>query len=583
MRHFLLGAGLLALPLLAPAQTLNGWTRITDSANPITTFATPGPYKGAAWVDVNNDGWLDLFAAPNGLFLGQGGGQFIEATTPIGARPGQLPSGCSWADLDNDGDLDMVLAQFPSAVYLNNGNATFQDITSRFPGLNSYAAWAAAFGDVNQDQKLDLILVHANGFHPASATPMPCSLYLQQATGTTFQPRLTGHAFTDSLGAYTVPYWTDYDLDGDQDLFIASGTAATAELDFCYKNLWAETGTATLQRMTTEAFAAQRQDGQQYSFIDVDNDLDLDLCLTNYGAAPTRFFLNQNGQYVAAPAPFAVTGQHLSNSWGDFDNDGDQDVFITSDSRGTAFYRNNGHGMFLAAPSMNGPAGGAGLVAGDYDNDGDLDVFINGRVAAPAAVGLYRNDGAAAGCNWVNIRLTGTASNRSALGARVMLKASINGQPTWQLRTVSAQNSFQGQHDLRVHFGLNQATTIDSLVVVWPAGGRQRFGPLAPNRFYALTEGQGLNVVTATRPAELSLPLAVRVSPVPARDHIVVELAPDRGPAQLTLTDGLGRVRCEMTAVGARTILPLMNMAAGIYHLDVRRGEQVFTTKVVRE
>ncbi|WP_210517130.1 CRTAC1 family protein [Hymenobacter terricola] len=480
----------------------NEWTRISDPANPLATYTVPGVYHGAAWIDVNNDGWLDLFAAPNGLFLGQGNGTFKAMPTAIGNNAaGQKASGCSWADLDNDGDPDVVLAQFPSAVYRNDGAGHFTDITALFPGLANYAAWGCALGDLNNDQRLDVVLVHAAGFHPAAAARQPCKLFVQTAGPLGFTP-VTGYAFTDSLGAYTVPYWADFDLDGKQDLFIAAGAVKAAKPDFCYRNLGAQAAWGPLQRLLTPAFAAQPQDGQCYNFVDVDNDGDLDLCLTNYRAAPTRLYLNEDGRYVATTTPFSTRSHHLTNCWGDFDLDGDQDVFITSDSLATAYYRNDG-GRFTAMPGLVGPAGASGLVAGDYDNDGDLDVYITGL--GPAQ-GLYRNDLERHGRSWLSLALAGAASNRSALGARVSVKAQIQGKATWQLRTVSAQNAFQGQNDLRVHFGLDQARRADSLLVVWPSGRRQRLGPLAPNHCYALTEGG--------RPVRISTP---RPTPIPSQ------------------------------------------------------------------
>jgi hypothetical protein len=575
MRHFLLGLlATLVLPQLAPAQ--NGWTRLTDPANPVVAFSAPGVYHGAAWVDVNNDGLIDLFAAPNGLFLNQGGGRFAAATTSIGAIQGQAPSGCSWADLDNDGDQDLVLAQFPSAVYLNDGAGNFQDVTAQFPGLSNYAAWGCAIGDLNDDQRLDVLLVHANNFHPTTAAHLPCKLFTQNAASFSFQS-VTGQAFTDVLGPYTVPYWADYDLDGDQDLFIAAGPGGRAGPDFCYRNMLRETGQAQFQRMSSEAFAAQTQDGQCYNFVDVDNDQDLDLALTNYAGAPTRFYRNQAGTFVAETTPFVRSTTNLSNCWGDFDQDGDQDVFISNDSAPPVYYRNDG-GSFIARPTLAGPAGNSGLVAGDYDNDGDLDVYITGQGAAQ---GLYRNDAVASGRNWLNLKLSGVVSNRSAIGTRVMVKASLNGVATWQLRTVSAQNSFQGQNDLRVHFGLNQASTIDSLVVHWPSGSEQRFGALAVNRFYTLTERSGV-VALATQAAK---PLPFRLYPMPARDNLLVDLDAVLGSdaVHLAVHDLLGNEVQHLTTRSAHAKLDLSHCAPGAYILQVRSGQLVYNEKIIRE
>src|SRR5262249_15618062 len=135
----------------------------------------------------------------------------------------------------------------------------------------------------------------------------------------------------DSLAPYTIPTWSDYDLDGDMDLFIGSGPAQVAPLpDFNYKNLLKETGSFSLERLTSFPFKVP-QDGQTYNFIDYDNDGDLDICLTNYSQAPSRFYLNSDTGYVSLTTPFTTTIGHLSNCWGDIDNDGFLDVLIATD------------------------------------------------------------------------------------------------------------------------------------------------------------------------------------------------------------------------------------------------------------
>jgi hypothetical protein len=297
-------------------------------------------------------------------------------------------------------------------------------------------------------------------------------------------------------------------MDGDMDLFIGSGPAGSLARDFNYRNLLAETSLPYLKRLDTGILGTDLVDGQNYSIIDYDNDGDLDAYLTNYRfGTPNNLYRNEgNGYYARMTSAQAGriasdSGASLSNTWADFDNDGDLDCYVTNDnSFTTRYYSNNGDGTFTRLDSIavreSGPKYGA--VAGDYDNDGDVDLYVSGAILTKA---LYENitDN---GNRWVNIKCTGVNANRSAIGARVKVKAVINGLPGWQLREINSQNSFNSMNMLNVHFGLGNATIIDSVVVEWPRGGRQVFTGIAVNSRYNLIEGMSLTTGTGSTGSE---------------------------------------------------------------------------------
>jgi hypothetical protein len=133
-----------------------------------------------------------------------------------------------------------------------------------------------------------------------------------------------------------------------------------------------------------------------------------------------------------------------------------------------------------------GKAGGAGVSNGDYYKDCDLDMYINGIDSARA---LYNNDASTNGNAWINLKCVGNASGKSALGAMVMVKATIRGVSVWQMREINAQNSFMSQNDLRVHFGLGDAKTIETLVIKYPGSDAQTFTKVKSNEFYTNEEG----------------------------------------------------------------------------------------------
>jgi hypothetical protein len=504
---------LLLLPLLLfpfcllKSQSL--FTKITDPTNPAVTFTnTAASYKGAVWIDFDHDNWPDLFVSQRFLFRNTRNGNFVQLADVAGAAGGQVAAGSSWGDLDNDGDLDCITSSANSGLHRNNGNDTFTLVANALPNFAGYSSWDCALADADNNGRLDLAFVHAaGGFHPTG--PFPCRFYLQNTDGN-FQ-KINGYEFTDdSTQAYTIPTWSDYDLDGDMDLFVGSGPAQIApKPDFNYKNLLKENGTFSLQRLEAFPFKVL-QDGQVYNFIDFDNDGDLDICLTNYSQAPTRFYLNNDGVYVSKNTPFTTTVGHLSNCWGDVDNDGFLDVLIATDGDANArLYRNLGNGSFAAA-QIAGTAGNAicGIALADYDNDGDLDFYTNGATTGRA---LFRNDNLAGNRNWAQITLEGVQSNRSAIGALLRLKT-LGGK--WQIREVSAHNSFQGQNDLRQHFGLNDAASIDSLEVRWPSGLVQTFTNLMPNFFYKLVENENIGVIVGTVEPGKQANLTIQPNPV---------------------------------------------------------------------
>ncbi|MCC7245132.1 MAG: VCBS repeat-containing protein [Saprospiraceae bacterium] len=529
---------LLFITQIATAQIGIGYTKITDANNPVVNFQNNGAqYKGVAWIDFDHDGLTDLFVAPLARFKNLGNGQFLRLTDLTDPNPNSTsPAGCSWGDINNDDHPDCIISLQKSALFLSNAQGDLSISNNLLTDISDFPAWDCSMADANNDGLLDLLFVHAAGFHGPA---MVNRFYLQQPGGQ-FQ-RLTGWAFTDSLAAYTIPIWADYDLDGDMDLFIGSGPAQNppgALPDYCFKNLLKETGAFGLERLTQFPFL-EKQDGQTYNFVDFDFDGDLDICLTNYSQAPTRFYQNDNGTYVQITTTFTAANglQHLANCWADVDNDGDLDVVITRDgSTVVLFYRNNGNGTF-AGQKVLGLANGtpSGLALADYDRDGDLDVYTNGNTTART---LFRNDTVAGNRKWAQFTLTGVQSNRSAIGAMIRLKATVQGRSVWQFRQVLAHNSFQSQSDLRQHFGLDQSSSIDSVEVRWPSGLIQHFTNLASNQFYTLNEGGDLTPVVATSFPEINFDLVI--APNPARDQVRVSAGlPIR---HVEILDSMGRL-----------------------------------------
>ncbi|MBT8380599.1 MAG: VCBS repeat-containing protein [Ignavibacteria bacterium] len=489
------------------AQT---FVAVTDPSNPIVATGVDANYSGAAWIDIDGDGDDDLYSTKNYLFRNLGSGNFERINDFQSLSAPQLGNGASWADYDNDGDIDLFLSGNPSLVYSNDGFGNFEAIDETPLGSNdNNRGWTGAWADYNNDGFVDLVITHPSGFLGQSIP----SRFLKSNGDGRFT-RIDSFEFTTLLKPYTVATWSDYDLDGDADLFIGSGPVNFAAVDYLYNNILVETGSADFERINTSPFATDLQDGQVWNWIDYDNDGDLDAFLTNYSSAPNRFYKNNNGTYESLTNALTLSGAYLGNNWGDIDNDGDLDVVLTNENSTRVFF-NNGSDTFAAGSVFSGPARGNPL--SDYDNDGDLDMFVTGTGTGKA---LYENV-SSNGNNWVMFSLKGMISNKSAIGAKVKVKATIGGNPVWQMREVSAHNNFNGHNSLRVHFGLGNASSIDSVVFEFPSGQTKILITPAINTVHSVVEDIPAGYLKANFKADIisgEEPLTVQFSDLSISD-----------------------------------------------------------------
>ncbi len=486
MQLFNLTAALVIMTALsAPTSTwAQGFTRITDLGNPVATDSTITAYTGCAWGDYDGDGREDLLVVnqnANFLYHNDGGGAFTRLTAvdagAISSDPG-LFRGVAWGDYDNDGDLDCFIAGNTSGLYRNNGAPPwFTKVTVPDIGTTDTRGWSPGWGDYDNDGNIDLIIAFPTGFVPAPGSKNQM-FHNDGPPNYTFTRVDTG-AVVSEFEPFTSLNWSDYDLDGDIDLFIGSGPASPSPApDFLYHNHLIESGTAGFTKITTAPIATDVADGQVWNWVDYDNDGDLDAYRTNWGGAspgirPNDLYRNDGGVYTQITTGAIATDAFISlaNIWEDFDNDGDRDCFVTNDNNArNSYYHNNGDGTFtsLTLFEVNGePTSSYGATAGDMDEDGDLDLFVAGVGASRRY--LLRNDTDGL-LNWLKIKCVGQQSNGAAIGATIWLWATINGIATRQHREIQTQNSFLCHNSLIVHFGLGDATVIDSFRVEWPSG-----------------------------------------------------------------------------------------------------------------
>ena len=501
---------------------------------------------GVAFVDYDNDGWLDIFlvngtrfdvkwpageAPVSRLYKNNRDGTFTDVTARAGlARTGWGQGVCA-GDYDNDGNIDLFVTYWGDcSLYRNNGDGTFTDVavkagvTTRGGKLRRWNT-GCAFLDYDRDGHLDLFVANYIDFDPAN-TPLPESgkcLYqgLRVACG---PPGLKGGrnilfrsngdgTFTDvseKAGIWKTPgtyglgvLVSDFDNDGWPDIYVANDSTSSA--------LYRNNRNGTFTEMAIEAGCAYSPDGKAQAGMgvaaaDYDGDGNIDIVKTNFAGDTSSLYRNL-GRNVFDDATFqSGLGRNTRFlGWGalflDLDNDGHPDILTTNGhvypevgnkEDGTGYrqrkvlYRNSGSGRFAdvslqAGPGIAEPVAGRGCAVGDFNNDGCLDVVVNCVNEVPQ---LLECRAAGERNNWIAVRTIGTRSNRSGIGARIVCTAGGRRQ----VGEARSGGSYLSQNDLRVHFGLGKAASVD-LEVRWPSGHVDRHTAVPVNRVIAVTEG----------------------------------------------------------------------------------------------
>ena len=442
--------------------------------------------------DYDNDGWDDLFCTywgHNVLWHNNGDGTFTDVTKRAGLWEDRIRwgSGCTWIDYDRDGLLDLFVCN-----YLELDIATVP-----VPGQTGYCEWkglAVMCGPRGLPAGMN-ILYHNNGDGTFANVSQKAGI---------LEP---GPRYSITAVSY------DFDNDGWPDIYVAVDSAPSI--------LFHNKHNGTFEDIGVISGCAYNEDGQEQAGMgigvgDYDGDGWLDIFKTNFSDDTNDLYHNNgDGSFtdVTFAAGLGINTQYVC--WGagfmDYDNDGWKDIFhvtghvypeIEDAHMDVRFrsqrlvYRNLGKGKFKDVSQELGPGvterfSSRGCAFGDYDNDGDVDVLVLNMNDYPS---LLRNDGGNKN-HWITIKLLGTRCNRTAIGARVRV---VTGKHA-QMDEVHSGTSVMSQSDLRLHFGLGDASRIDMIEVKWPTTQKiERFPDIEANQFLTIKEGAG--IVKAEKP-----------------------------------------------------------------------------------
>ena len=480
------------------------------------------------------------------LFHNNRDGTFTDVTKKAGLTHSGWGQACCVGDYDNDGFDDLFVTYWgQNVLYRNNGDGTFTNVSEKAGVAGSGTCWGAGccFLDYDRDGHLDLFVASYVNFDPAKAPrpgqsaycryndiPVPCGpqgfaggtniLYRNRGDGTfadvsessgVSRPRGPGTmVFVGSNWQATGSYGmgaasADFDNDGWPDIYVACDSAPS----LLYRN----NHDGTFREIAVPAGCALDENGVALSGMGVgvgDYDADgwLDIVRTNFSEQVTSLYRNFGGGFGDASVRAGLGAIRKYVGFGvdffDFDNDGWKDIFIANGHvyaqiasrklhityrQPKVLYRNLGNGKFQDVSATAGDAIraenlGRGCAFGDFDNDGDVDVIVNNLDGPPT---LLRNDGGNSR-NGILIKCLGTRSNRSGIGTRVKV---TNGAHS-QIDEVRSGSSYYSQSDFRLHFGLGDATTADSVELSWPSGVKETFRDLPAGHLFVIQETKGI-------------------------------------------------------------------------------------------
>ncbi len=587
---------------------------------------------GGAFLDYDNDGDEDIYLIggqeKDQLFENNGDGTFTDRTTEAGLFPTSFyyTTGVTAGDIDNDGDTDLFVTTwfgdtFDKNVLLrNNGNGTFSDIWIQLEEEDQVFSMGATLIDFDLDGLLDIYVI--NYVDEAQFTYNEDNVIVgfeHTCYANRFYHNLGGGFFEDitdavglgDTGCALAVASTDYDMDGDIDLYLANDFGEFIQPNRLFRNNFPD---LTFTEVGMETGADLGMYGMGIAIGDIDQDLDLDYYVTNFGR--NALLRNDGGSFSditdesGVADTWDIQDSLMAVGWGtallDIDNDSDLDLYVANgyvpspnfiDSRifiADRLFRNDGQGSFTDISSSSGVDNSyvtRGLTYADYDNDGDLDVLaivLNVPVNEGGWNTVLYNNQEGNQQNWLQVSLEGIEANRSAFGAKVFVYLSDK----TLLHEISGGASHASQLSSRAHFGLGAAEVIDSVQIQWPGGFRkQMVYDLDINQHYTIIEDTSIvidtvPIVRTTDLAATEFPLVLSPNPTDGTVRIATPLHPDIKFRSIRIVDMAGQQVFYQNADIDQlpVVLDLQHLAVGTYllQLELATSEKVISRLLLK-
>jgi cytochrome c peroxidase len=452
---------------------------------------------GQAWGDYDNDGWIDLYVTdpigPNTLYRNNGDGTFsVSELNSQVALPNAYSQGVTFADYDNDGWKDLFVANWGvDNLFHNEQGKGFKDVTRQAGIIDDRNSKTASWGDYDNDGFLDLYIANWSCYPKCGRQLDGESDHLYHNNGDGTFTDVTDLLGGGANGAGFVASFTDYDNDGDLDIYLVNDEFINPVGNKLWRNDGAGCKSWCFTQVAKEANAHSKVFGMGLAAADYDNDGDMDYYYSNVG--PMELLQNQGDGTFSEVA--GETGVQFPNgiAWGavflDYDNDGWRDLYLavadTADHKDVGsnkLFHNNADGTFTEVACSNESADvrmSIGVAYADYDHDGWVDLLVGNL---DEGYRLYKNQqGQGINNHWLSFELVGAGPiNRDAVGARVYV---ATGNGITQMQEVINGSSVMAGNDLAQYFGVGAERTAD-VRIRWPNGREQVFRNVRADQRY---------------------------------------------------------------------------------------------------